>query len=83
MDAGQFSAPLLPTVLLEGHFALGFGTIEFGELSGRAEKPRGQKMDSILRMFYSVGISNAEFYLMNKGRNIMKNIVIQRILKAI
>lgn len=82
MDAGQFSAPLLPTVLLEGHWALA-GTIEFGELSGRAEKPRGQKMDSILRMFYSVGISNAEFYLMNKGRNIMKNIVIQRILKAI
>lgn len=56
MDAGQCNAPLLPTVLLEDILRRALtGTTEFGEPSGRAEKPRSQKTDSLLRMFYSVG----------------------------
>lgn len=52
MDAGQCNAPLLPTVLLEDilHWAL-TGTTEFGEPSGRAEKPRSQKTEAYLECF--------------------------------
>lgn len=82
INAGQLSAPLLPTVLLEDilYRALG-GTTEFGGPSQRAQKPRSQKnLASLLGMFYNVEIKDAarvkEFCFVNTGRNIMKNMVL-------